>query len=84
MDFSRDKLAIVESLYTVGSKIPRIDADWHLRTLYASIRKIFTIEDLYRIVDVKLGRIEESYNSAREFLSTNFSKRANCGPSATR
>src|SRR5258708_3240978 len=72
MDFSRDKLAIVESLYTVGSKIPRIDADWHLRTLYASIRKIFTIEDLYRIVDVKLGRIEESYNSAREFLSTNF------------
>jgi len=72
MDFSRDKLAIVESLYTVGTRIPRIDADWHLRTLYASLRKVFTIEELYRMVDVKLGRIEESYNSAREFLSTNF------------
>ncbi len=72
MDFSRDKLAIVESLYTVGTKIPRIDADWHLRTLYGSIRKVFTIEEWYRTVETKLNRIEESYNSAREFLSTNF------------
>ena len=72
LDFGRDKLAIVESLYSVGPNIPRIDADWHLRTLYASIRKVFTIEDLYRTVDMKLVRIEESYNSAREFLSTNF------------
>jgi len=72
MDFGRDKLAIVESLYSVGPTIPRIDADWHLRTLYASIRKVFTIEELYRMVDTKLERIEQSYNSAREFLSTNF------------
>jgi len=72
LDFGRDKLAIVESLYSVGPNIPRIDADWHLRTLYASIRKVFTIEELYKTVDTKLGRIEESYNSAREFLSTNF------------
>lgn len=72
MDFGRDKLAIVESLYSVGPTIPRIDADWHLRTLYASIRKVFTIEDLYKMVDTKLARIEEAYNSAREFLSTNF------------
>lgn len=72
MDFSRDKLAIVESLYSVGANIPRIDADWHLRTLYASVRRVFTIEDLYKTVEIKLERIEESYNSAREFLSTNF------------
>jgi len=72
MDFSRDKLAIVESLYTVASQIPHIDADWHLRTLYGSLRKAFTIEEWYRTVETKLGRIEESYNSAREFLSTNF------------
>ena len=72
MDFSRDKLAIVESLYTVGMKIPHIDADWHLRTLYASLRKAFTIDEWYRTVETKLERIEESYNSAREFLSTNF------------
>jgi hypothetical protein len=72
MDFSRDKLAIVESLYTVGTQIPRIDADWHLRTLYASIRKVFTIDEWSRTVEQKLNRVEESYNSAREFLSTNF------------
>jgi hypothetical protein len=72
MDFSRDKLAIVESLYTVSMKIPRIDADWHLRTLYGSLRKAFTIDEWYRTVETKLERIEESYNSAREFLSTNF------------
>jgi len=72
MDFSRDKLAIVESLYTVGMKIPHIDADWHLRTLYASLRKAFTIDDWYKTGETKLERIEESYNSAREFLSTNF------------
>jgi hypothetical protein len=72
MDFGRDKLAIVESLYSAGPNIPRIDADWHLRTLFSSIRKVFTIEDLYKTVDVKLVRIEEAYNSAREFLSTNF------------
>lgn len=72
MDFGRDKLAIVESLYSAGPTIPRIDADWHLRTLYSSIRKVFAIEELYKTVDIKLERIEESYNSAREFLSTNF------------
>ena len=72
LDFGRDKLAIVESMYTGEPTIPRIDADWHLRTLYSSIRKVFTIEELFKIVDTKLGRIEESYNSAREFLSTNF------------
>src|SRR3954467_3418293 len=72
MDFSRDKLAIVESLYTVGTQIPRIDADWHLRTIYTSIRKVFTIDEWYRTVELKLSRVEESYNSAREFLSTNF------------
>jgi len=73
MDFGRDKLAIVESLYSsVGPNIPRIDSDWHLRTLYASLRKVFTIEELYKTVDTKLERIEEAYNSAREFLSTNF------------
>lgn len=72
MDFGRDKLAIIESLYSVGHNIPRIDSDWHLRTLFASIRKVFTIDELYKTVDTKLSRIEEAYNSAREFLSTNF------------
>jgi hypothetical protein len=72
MDFSRDKLAIVESLYTVDTQIPRIDADWHLGTIYASLRKVFGLEEWYKTVETKLGRIEESYNSAREFLSTNF------------
>jgi hypothetical protein len=72
LDFGRDKLAIIESLYSVGPNVPRIDADWHLRTLYGSVRKVFTIEELYKTVDTKLSRIEEAYNSAREFLSTNF------------
>jgi hypothetical protein len=72
MDFGQDKLAIVESLYALTGNLPRIDADWHLRTIQSSIRHVFTIEDLYKTVNVKLGRIEEAYNSAREFLSTNF------------
>ncbi len=72
LDFSRDKLAIVESLYSVSGSVPHIEADWHLNTLYSSIRKVFSVEDLYKAVDVKLGRIEEAYNSTREFLSTNF------------
>jgi hypothetical protein len=72
LDFSRDKLAIVDSLYSAMSNVPHIEADWHLSSLYSSIRKVFSVEDLYKIVDTKLGRIEESYNSTREFLSTNF------------
>jgi hypothetical protein len=72
LDFGRDKLAIVESMYSERPNVPRIDADWHLRTLSASMARVFTIEDLYKTVEVKLGRIEEAYNSAREFLSTNF------------
>lgn len=72
LDFSRDKLAIVESLYSVASKVPHIEADWHLSSLYSSIRGVFSVEDLYKVVDAKLGRIEEAYHSTREFLSTNF------------
>ena len=72
IDFGKDKLSIVDSLYNVSSNLPKIDADWHLRTIYKSVEKVFNIEELYKTVEIKLNRIEESYNQAREFLSTNF------------
>ncbi|MBI4396933.1 MAG: hypothetical protein HY548_07560 [Elusimicrobia bacterium] len=72
LDFVRDKLAIVDSLYNVSANIPRIDSDWHLRTVYKNVEKEFDIDELSKAVDVKLERIEQSYNSARDFLSTNF------------
>ncbi|MBI3291623.1 MAG: hypothetical protein HYZ73_02280 [Elusimicrobia bacterium] len=72
VDFGKDKLAIVDSLYNVASNIPRIDSDWHLRTIYQSIEKVFNIDELYKTVEVKLERIEGSYNSARDVLATNF------------
>lgn len=70
--FSKDKISIVESLYSVPIGLPRIESDWHLRTVYNDIVKVFNIDELYRTVEAKLNRIEETYNQAREFLSTNF------------
>ena len=72
MDFVRDKLAIVDSLHNVQANIPRIDSDWHLRTIYKNVEKEFDIDELSKAVDTKLERIEQSYNSARDFISTNF------------
>jgi hypothetical protein len=72
IDFVRDKLAIVDSLYNVAANIPRVDSDWHLRTIYKNVEKEFDVDDLAKAVDAKLERIEQSYNSARDFISTNF------------
>lgn len=72
LDFVRDKLAIVDSLHNVSASIPRIDTDWHLRTIHKNVEREYDMDDLIRSVDVKLERIEQSYNSARDFLSTNF------------
>jgi hypothetical protein len=72
MEFGMDKLAIVDSLYNVTSNIPQIDSDWHLRTIYKNVEKEFDIDDLSKAVELKLERIESSYGSARDFLSTNF------------
>lgn len=72
LDFGKDKLSIVDSLYNISTNIPKIDSDWHLRTVYKDVSKVFNIEEMYKIVETKLNRIEESYNQAREFLSTNF------------
>lgn len=70
--FGMDKLAIVDTLYNVSANIPHIDSDWHLRTIYKNVEKEFDIDDLSKAVDLKLERIENTYSSAREFLSTNF------------
>jgi hypothetical protein len=72
MGFGMDKLAIVDSIHNVSANVPGIDADWHLRTLYKNVEREFDIDELSKTVEVKLERIEESYNSARDFLSTNF------------
>jgi hypothetical protein len=72
MGFGMDKLAIVDALYNVSANIPGIDSDWHLRTVYRNVEKEFDIDDLSKAVETKLERIEDSYNSARDFLSTNF------------
>lgn len=72
IDFARDKLSIVDSLYSVSANPPRIGSDWHLRTIYKDVEKVFNVEELYRTVEVKLNRTEESYDQAREFLSTTF------------
>lgn len=72
LSFDRDKISIVDSLYNVVANIPKVESDWHLRTLHLNVNKVFNIEELHRTVETKIERIEESYNSAREFLSTNF------------
>jgi hypothetical protein len=72
LDFDRDKISIVDSLYNELGNIPQVEADWHLHTLHQNVNKVFNIEELHRMVEMKIGRIEESYNSARDFLSNNF------------
>lgn len=72
MDFGKDKLTIVDSLYNVSTNIPNVESDWHLKTIHKDISKIFGIEELYKTVDIKLSRVEETYNQAREYMSTNF------------
>jgi hypothetical protein len=71
LDFDRDKIAIIDSLYNV-TNIPQVESDWHLRTLYQSVNRVFNIEDLHRSAETKIERMEASYNSARDFLSNNF------------
>jgi hypothetical protein len=72
LDFDRDKISIVDSLYNVVPNVPQVDSDWHLRTVHKNVDKVFDIEGLHKTVEIKIERIAESYNSAREFLSTNF------------
>lgn len=72
LDFDMDKISIVDSLYNVMANIAKVDSDWHQRTLHQNVNKVFNIEDLHKTVEIKIERIEQSYNSAREFLSTNF------------
>ncbi len=70
--FGMDKLAIVDAMHNVSANIPRIDSDWHLRTIYRYVEREFDIGEMARAVEIKLDKIEGSYNSARDFLSTNF------------
>ncbi|MCB4791870.1 MAG: hypothetical protein LHV68_08280 [Elusimicrobia bacterium] len=72
LDFDGDKISIVDSLYNVLANIPKVESDWHLRTVYQNVNTVFEIEDLHKTVETKIDKIEESYNSARDFLSTNF------------
>ena len=72
IDFGKDKLSIVESLYNVSRDLPGIESDWHMQIIYKNLSRTFNVEDLYKTIEIKLDRIEESYNEAREFLSTNF------------
>lgn len=72
IDFGKDKLSIVESLYNVSTDLPGIESDWHMQIIYKNLARMFNVEDLYKTIEIKLDRIEESYNEAREFLSTNF------------
>ncbi|MEK7765565.1 MAG: hypothetical protein AAB368_04945, partial [bacterium] len=71
LDFDQDKLAIIESLYAMAS-LPHIESDWYLRTVYGKIGQRLDLERLRREVEMKIDRLEESYNNAREFLSTSF------------
>jgi hypothetical protein len=72
IDFARDKLSIVDSLHNVSANPPTAGSDWHLRTVYKNVEKVFDLEELYKTVEVKLVRTEEAYNTAREFISTTF------------
>ncbi|MFH0948476.1 MAG: hypothetical protein V1833_05715 [Elusimicrobiota bacterium] len=69
LDFDRDKLEIISSIHT---DIPEIENDWHLKMLHVNINKIFNTDDIERWVETKITRIEDSYENARDFLSTNF------------
>jgi len=72
IDFDKDKIAIVDSLYNVMVNIPRLEADWHLKTIHRNVNKVFGIDELYKTVGMKIERIEESYNAARDYMATNF------------
>ncbi|OGS11460.1 MAG: hypothetical protein A2386_00040 [Elusimicrobia bacterium RIFOXYB1_FULL_48_9] len=72
LGFDKDKISIVDSLYNVITSIPKVESDWHLRTVFQNVNKVFNTEELHKTVEVKIERIEQSYNSAREFLSNNF------------
>lgn len=72
IDFDIDKLSITHSLYTLSPFEVEIEPDWHMITVYKSIRNAFGMEELYRNLEVKIDRLENSYSNAREFLSTNF------------
>jgi hypothetical protein len=72
LDFDKDKISIVDSLYNAVANVPKVESDWHLHTLHQSVNKVFNIEELHKTVETKIERIAESYNSAREFLSNNF------------
>lgn len=72
IDFGKDKLSIVDSLYSVSANIPKVDSDWHLRTIYKDLAEVFNINERYKNVEVKLNRIGESYEQGSDYLATNF------------
>lgn len=72
LDFDKDKLAIVDSLYNAVGNLPQIESDWYLRTVYHRLKPVFELDELHRTVELKIDRLEASYSNAREFLSTNF------------
>ena len=72
IDFGKDKLSIVDSLYNTSAGGSTVESDWHLRMVYNDMTKVFNVNELFRTLETKLDRVEESYNQAREFLSTNF------------
>lgn len=69
LDFDKDKL---EMILSINSYFPKVESDWHLRTLYKHISEAFNSQELYRHVDAKITRVEDSYQNARQFLSANF------------
>ena len=45
IDFGKDKLSIVDSLYNVSTNVPGIDSDWHLTTLYRNVAKVYNLDE---------------------------------------
>ncbi|MBI4054894.1 MAG: hypothetical protein HY402_02035 [Elusimicrobia bacterium] len=72
IDFSRDKLSIVDSLYNRSALRIASDSDWYFRRFSETAAKVFQVEEMYREVELKLDRIESAYNSARDYIATNF------------
>lgn len=71
-EFSKAKVALVESLHTVHTQIPHIESDWHLKSVHREILSAFDLEEQKQAAMARLETIDSIYSHLAEQTSTVF------------
>ncbi|MBI4669223.1 MAG: hypothetical protein HY747_08560 [Elusimicrobia bacterium] len=71
-NFSKAKVALIQSLHALHGQTPKIESDWHLKSVHREILDSFDIEEQAKTAAVRLEAIDSIYSQLGEQLSTMF------------